>query len=110
MPFDINGHSLSFSVLVDSLIEYPVNLFSEYYDEQIARLLDPNVLTHEFTLTLPPDEIYLNEATTYHNNGKTPVGFRLQNEIIIGENKFTILDSEIDITTGKTKMKLLNIK
>lgn len=110
MPFDLNGHSLAFSVLVDSSVEYPINLFSEYYDEQIARLLDPNVLTHEFTLTLPPDEIYLNEATTYHNNGKTPVGFRLQNEIIIGENRFTILEAEIDITTGKTPMKLLNIK
>ena len=110
MPFNLDGHSFAFSILVENNVEYPINLFSKYYANQIIRLLNPNVLTWEVELTLPPDEIYLNESTTVQNGGDTPTGFRLQNDIIIGENKFTILDAEIDITTGKTKMKLLNIK
>lgn len=110
MPFSKNGKSFSFSILVDDSIDYEDTLFLRYYADQIVRLLDPNVLTHDFNLTLPPDEIYINEATTYQNNGKTPIGFRLQNEIIIGETKYTIIDFEIDITTGKGKAKFLNIK
>jgi len=50
----------------------------------------------------------LNEATTVQGGGLTPTGFRLQNDIIIGETKFSILDAKIDVTTGKSKMTLLN--
>jgi hypothetical protein len=46
------------------LKEYPVNLYLKGYDRQTVRLLDPNVLSHEFTFDLPSNEIYLNEATT----------------------------------------------
>jgi hypothetical protein len=45
------------------LKEYPVNLYLRH-DRQTTRLLDPNVLSHEFTFDLPSNEIYLNEATT----------------------------------------------
>lgn len=100
--------SLSFSVLKESNVLYLKNLFSKYYQSQIIRYLDPNVLSQEYTLTLPPSELYLNEATTIQGGGATPVGFRLQNDIIIGETKFSILDAPIDITTGKTKITLLN--
>jgi len=41
-------------------------------------------------------------------NVDIPTGFRMQNEIIIGETKYEILEASIDKTTGKTKIKLLN--
>jgi hypothetical protein len=103
-----NGNSFAFSKLKEQNIEYPINLFSEYYQANIIRYLDTNVLSQEFKLTLPASELYLNEATTIQGGGATPVGFRLQNDIIIGETKFSILDAQIDITTGKTKLTLLN--
>jgi len=57
---------------------------------------------------LPPNEIYVNKSNQNQGGGLTPTGFRLQNEIIIGETLYSILDSTIDITTGKTKLTLLN--
>ena len=38
----------------------------------------------------------------------TPLGFRLQNDVIISETKYEIIEAEINIATGKTKAKLLN--
>ncbi len=109
MPFcKSNNQSLGFSVLVWQSIQYLINLYSEYYQRQTERLLDPNVLSQEYTLSLPTNEMYLNEATTVQGGGLTPTGFRLQNDIIIGETKFSILDAKIDVTTGKSKMTLLN--
>lgn len=109
MPFcKSNNQSLGFSVLVWQSIQYLINLYSEYYQRQTERLLDPNILSQEYTLNLPTNEMYLNEATTVQGGGLTPTGFRLQNEVIIGETKFSILDAKIDVTTGKSKMTLLN--
>ena len=107
-PYLINNFSLAFSQLKQFNIEYPINLFSQYYQANIARYLDPNVLSQEFKLTLPASELYLNEFTFVQDGGVTPIGFRLQNDIIIIEDKFTILDAQIDITTGETTMTLLN--
>ena len=107
-PFLINNFSLAFSQLKEQNVEYPINLFSEYYQANISRYLDPNVLSQEFKLTLPASELYLNEFTFVQDGGVTPIGFRLQNDIIIIEDKFTILDAQIDITTGETTMTLLN--
>jgi hypothetical protein len=107
-PFLINNFSLAFSQLKEQNVEYFINLFSEYYQANIARYLDPNVLSQEFKLTLPASELYLNEYTFVQDGGVTPIGFRLQNDIIIIEDKFTILDAQIDITTGETTMTLLN--
>jgi hypothetical protein len=75
-----------------------------YYQKQLERLIDPNVMAQSFTLNLPTNEMYLNEFT----QNTTPTGFRLQNDVIIMENRFTILDAQIDKTTGKTKITLLN--
>jgi hypothetical protein len=108
MPFSKNGKSFAFSVLNEFGTEYTDNLFSRYYAAQTLRLLDPNVLSQSMSFELPPNEIYLNEATTIQGGGATPVGFRLQNDIIVGEYKFSIVDATIDVTTGKTKMTLLN--
>ena len=90
-PYLIDSNSFAFSQLKEFNVEYPINLFSKYYQSQIIRYLDTNVLSQEYTLTLPPSELYLNEATTIQGGGATPVGFRLQNDIIIGETKFSIL-------------------
>jgi hypothetical protein len=59
-------------------------------------------------LILPSSEIYLNQDSTVQGLGATPNGFRLQNEIIIQDTKYEILEAQIDITTGKTKLTLLN--
>lgn len=104
MPVSKLNVSASFSELVILNIQYNTTLFLKYYSEQIIRLLDPNALNHDFSLILPSRELYLNESTSHI----TPTGFRLQNDIIIGENRFSILDAQIDITTGKTKLTLLN--
>lgn len=107
-PYNDEDYSFGFSVLVDyDLKPYPINLYLSGYDRQTLRLLDTNVLSHDFTFDLPSNEIYLNESTTVAG-GLTPSGFRLQNDIIVGETLFTIVDASIDITTGKAQMILLN--
>ena len=108
-PWNSDGDSFAFSVLTDySNNQYPISLYLKGYDTQTARLLNTNVLSQEYTFNLPSNEIYLNEATTIQGGGLTPTGFRLQNEIIIGETRFTIVDANIDITTGKAQLTLLN--
>lgn len=108
-PWNKDNESFAFSVLVDyDLNQYPINLYLKGYDSQTARLLDVNVLSQEYTFDLPSNEIYLNEATTIQGAGLTPSGFRLQNDIIVGETLFTIIDANIDITTGKAQLTLLN--
>lgn len=109
LPFNVESNSIGFSILKFLNIEYPVNLFLKHYANQTIRLLNPNVLSQAYSFTLPSSEMFLNESTTIQGSGATPTGFRLQNEIIIGETRFTILDATIDITTGKSKMNLLNI-
>tara|TARA_R110000744_G_scaffold121116_2_gene225533 strand:+ start:3511 stop:5787 length:2277 start_codon:yes stop_codon:yes gene_type:complete len=106
-PVNRNGFSLGFSVLIVEGTEYLNSLFLRYYEDQTKQLLDPNVLSQTFDLTLPASEIYLNDSATSGGLG-VPSGFRLQNDIIIGENLFTILEATIDITTGKAKIKFLN--
>jgi len=93
LPYTADNKSFSFSVLVQNNVAYRDNLFSRYYAEIIKRYIDQNVMKQDFTLYLNANEVR---------------DFRLENDIIIGENKFTIVDSTIDITTGKTKLTLLN--
>jgi len=93
LPYTTDNKSFAFSILVQNNVAYRDNLFSRYYAEIIKRYIDQNVMKQEFTLYLNANEVR---------------DFRLENDIIIGENKFTIVDSTIDITTGKTKLTLLN--
>lgn len=99
-----NNNSLGFSILVNDNISYPLSLFSLYYATKISRLLNPNALKHVFKMKLPSSEIYLNDNTTL-----IPSGFRLQNEVIIGETRYETLEGEIDQTTGESTLTLLNI-
>jgi hypothetical protein len=108
LPFNSIGNSLGWSVLVFDSIEYPDTLYLRGYSAEIERLLDQNCLAHNFKLKLPSSEIYLNEETVVQDGGQTPSGFRLQNDIIIGEELFSIVDASIDVTSGDTTIKLLN--
>jgi hypothetical protein len=93
LPYTTDNKSFAWSVLVQNNVAYRDNLFSRYYIEIIKRYIDQNVMKQDFTLYLNANEVR---------------DFRLENDIIIGENKFTIVDGTIDITTGKTKLTLLN--
>jgi hypothetical protein len=99
-----NGKSLAFGSengITDSL-------YLNHYKDFIELLLVGNTYKSEFTLTLPPNEIFLNFANTNQNESNIPTGFRAQNEIIIGEQRYQLVDFTIDLTTGKTKLTLLN--
>ena len=93
LPYTTDNKSFAFSVLVNNNVAYRDNLFSRYYAEIIKRYIDQNVMKQEFKLELNANEVR---------------NFRLENDVVIGENKFTIVDSTIDITTGKTELTLLN--
>lgn len=98
-----NNNSLAFSVLRIENVDYIKNLYSLYYSKFIGRLLNINALSQIYTLNLPSNEIYINDAEPLR-----PKGFRLQNDIVIGETRFETLEANIDVTTGKTKLTLLN--
>ncbi|KLT69933.1 hypothetical protein [Flavobacterium sp. ABG] len=111
LPWFMNTkQSLGFNVLIDDVsgnlenTQKTSSLYKRFYENQTSRLLSVNVLTHKFDLFLPSSEIYVNPSRT----NEPPTGFRLQNDVIIGETRFSILDSTIDITTGRAKLTLLN--
>ena len=103
-----NSQTLAFSILKIDNVEFTNNLFLNYYQNFIQRLLNPNALSQQLSFILPPNEIYLNDANVTVNAGLIPKGFRMQNEVIVGETRYEILDSQIDLTTGKAKLTLLN--
>lgn len=103
-----NNYSLGFSILKIFNVEYTETLFKRYYQFFIQRILNPNALSQVLSFTLPSNEIYLNDANNKIGSVLRPKGFRLQNEIIVEETRYEILESSIDATTGKTKLTLLN--
>jgi hypothetical protein len=107
-PFNTNNNSLAFSNIIFNSIEFDSSLYKRYYEDNIQRLLSPNVMLNNFTFNLPASEIGINEYTKANETTLTPTGFRIQNEIIVEETLYTIIDSTIDTTTGKAKLQLLN--
>lgn len=99
-----NGKTLAFGA-EDVYIN---GLYLNYYKEFIELLLKPNTFKSEFVLELPPNEIFLNFSNTNQNEGNIPTGFRPQNEIIISEQRYQLADATIELTSGKTKLSLLN--
>lgn len=100
----VTGNTLAFGAEgADTL-----SLYYNYYRVFIELLLAPNTYKSEFNLTLPPNEIFLNFANLNQGESEIPTGFRAQNEIIIGEQRYKLIDSAINLTTGKTKLTLLN--
>ena len=104
-PIHSSGFSFGFGLVQDATTR---SLYNDFYKVQTERLLNPNTLKQEFELILPASEMVLNFATTTQGQSLVPDGFRLQNEIILQENRFSIIDAQIDITTGNTKINLLN--
>lgn len=85
-----------------------LSLYYNYYRAFIELLLTPNTYKSEFNLTLPPNEIFLNFSNINQGESEIPTGFRPQNEVIIGEQRYMMIDSAINLTTGKSKLTLLN--
>jgi hypothetical protein len=102
MPYSLSGGA---SLLWND--DYSNSLYEVYYKEMIARLLDPNVLKQTYYFNLPATELYLNESIS-EQGITSPTGYRLQNDIILMNDKFETIESEIDYTTGKAKLILLN--
>ena len=84
------------------------SLYLNYYSDFIELLLRPNTYSSEFTLNLPANEIFLNFANLNQGESNIPTGFRAQNEIIIGEQRYSLVDSAINLITGTSKLTLLN--
>ena len=104
-PVHTNGFSFGFSLIQTATVR---SLYYDFYKRQTERLLNPNTLQQSFKLQLPASELVLNYATTTSGMSQVPDGFRLQNEIVLQENRFSIIDAQIDITTGLSTMNLLN--
>lgn len=102
---NLSGFSLGFGLIENATIE---SLYENFYKDQTERLLEPNTLQHSFSLQLPPIELVLNYANTKQGQSNIPSGFRLQNDIIIQDVRYSIIDATIDQTTGKTTLNLLN--
>lgn len=104
-PIHSSGFSFGFGLIQESLIE---SLYYYFYKKQTEALLNPNALQWSFKLKLPASELVGNYATTNQGESQVPDGFRLQNEIILQEHRFSIIDAQIDVTTGKSDFTLLN--
>lgn len=100
-----SGFNLGFGLIETATNE---SLYENYYKDQTERLLEPNTLQHTYTLELPPSELVLNYANTNQGESNIPSGFRLQNDIVIQETRYSVIDATIDQTTGKTTLNLLN--
>ena len=100
-----SGFNLGFGLIESAINE---SLYENYYKLQTERLLEPNTLQSTFKLELPPNELVLNYANTNQGESNIPSGFRLQNDIVIGETRYSIIDATIDQTNGKTTLNLLN--
>lgn len=74
---------------------YQNNLYTEFYKKAIETLNNPYQYYYTFECYLPMNEIRV---------------FDIRNNILIGNNKYSVEEANIDLTTGKTKLKLVNIK
>ena len=84
------------------------SLYLNYYIDFIELLLNPNTYLSEFEVNLPSNEIFLNFSNLNQGESNIPTGFRPQNEIIIGEQRYQLIESLVNLTTGKSKITVLN--
>jgi len=85
------------------------SLYLNYYSDFIELLLNPNAYSTNFNLKLPPNEIFLNFANLNQGESNIPTGFRGQNEIIIGEQRYFMSDITINLTGGEAKLTAINL-
>ncbi len=100
----VNGKTLAFGAEAEG----QDSLYLNYYSSFIESLLRPNAYLSTFNLNLPPNEIFLNFANLNQGESQIPTGFRAQNEIIIGEQRYYLQDASIDLTSGKAKLSVIN--
>jgi hypothetical protein len=100
-----NGKTLAFGA--ENVLDTD-SLYLNYYSQFIELLLGLNTFSSEFILSLPPNEIFLNFANLKQGESNIPTGYRAQNEIIIGEQRYFMIDTTINTTTGKTKLTAIN--
>ena len=118
---DTQNFALNF--LLEPLFKHPVtgktlafgaenidtdSLYLNYYQSFIEFLLNPNTYLSEFEVNLPSNEIFLNFSNQNAGESNIPTGFRPQNDIIIGEQRYQLQECLINLTTGKGKFTLLN--
>lgn len=94
--FDTYQSSLTFDIDIEPAANTPMlkSLYNNYYRVDIERLYQPNSNYFNF-------EGYLSL-----NNILT---FDMRNRFIIEDSLYTVEEASIDITTGRFKMKLLNV-
>lgn len=73
---------------------YQNTLYTNYYKDEIDRIYNTNTRIFEYNLVLPSNVIK---------------DFNLRNIVLIGDKKFTIEDADINLVTGKTKLRLMNL-
>ncbi len=100
-----NGKTLAFGA--ENVVDTD-SLYLNHYSFFIELLLRINTFSTEFIINLPADEIFLNFANLRQGESNIPTGFRIQNEIVIGEQRYYNIDTTINTTTGKTKFTGLN--
>ena len=100
-----NGKTLAFGA--ENVVDTD-SLYLNHYSFFIELLLRINTFSTEFIINLPADEIFLNFANLRQGESNIPTGFRIQNEIVIGEQRYYNIDTTINTTTGKTKLRGLN--
>jgi hypothetical protein len=100
-----NGKTLAFGA--ENVLDTD-SLYLNYYSTFIEMLLKGSTFSSDFVLNLPANEIFLNFANLNQGESNIPTGFRAQNEFIISEQRYSLIDSTIDTTTGKTKLTGLN--
>lgn len=88
--------SLTFDIDIEPSSNTPMlkSLYNNYYRVDIERLYQPN-------------SNYFNFEGYLSLNGV--VNFNMRNRFIIEDNMYTVEEAAIDITTGRFKMKLLNV-
>lgn len=118
-----NTQNFALNFLLEPLFKHPItgktlafgaenidtdSLYLNYYQSFIEFLLNPNTYLSEFEVNLPSNEIFLNFSNQNAGESNIPTGFRPQNEIIIGEQRYQLQECLINLTTGKSKFTLLN--
>ena len=96
LNLDTYTNSITFDIDIEPTNNSPMlkSLYNNYYKVDIERLYQPNSNYYTF-------EGY------FSLNGV--LDFDMRNRLIIEDNLYTIEEASIDITTGKFKLKLLNI-
>lgn len=88
-----NFISSLFGLLASDLADQNT-LYVQGYKQYIEGTLDESRLVHEVNLNLPSKVI-----TNFFSNSQ---------DVVIGEDRFQVMESSISLTTGKSKLTLLN--